>query len=226
MSQQLGIIIMIDVAAAVKSKSLDGNIYCFDNQKTHGSTGQGTDRLTSAVDSTRFVTEAQTLNWWVADIYAPPRTVPHHYYFHITRAKDADGAEEENIVYKHRLMDIFGNLLDLDTDADSAANAVRPPPRIINITGEAVYRNAFFPGLYGSPSLIPRNGDYWAATVSTQLTGTFYYTMVFQLFHNPSLDNQGEVVWESLNLPWNAKLKITREQVANGFCKNRILIPA
>ena len=41
MSQQLGIILLIDVVAAIEANTLEGNTYLFDNMKLQGSEGLG-----------------------------------------------------------------------------------------------------------------------------------------------------------------------------------------
>jgi hypothetical protein len=61
-AQQLSILAAIDVAAALKTGSLDGNYYLFDNNSFAGSTGQGTPQLVSQMVS------SQVLNWAVFSI--------------------------------------------------------------------------------------------------------------------------------------------------------------
>ncbi|NEQ79027.1 MAG: hypothetical protein F6K26_01805 [Moorea sp. SIO2I5] len=54
MSQQLGIVLLIDVAAAIKANTLQGNTYMFDNMKLQGSQGLGTETLVSAIHGTSY----------------------------------------------------------------------------------------------------------------------------------------------------------------------------
>ena len=42
MSQELTIIVLVDVQAALDANTLEGNIYLIDNLKDEGSTGEGT----------------------------------------------------------------------------------------------------------------------------------------------------------------------------------------
>lgn len=52
---QLSIIVCIDVNAVVKNGKIDGNYYLIDNNRIHGSTGQGTENLVSRIIGTRVV---------------------------------------------------------------------------------------------------------------------------------------------------------------------------
>jgi hypothetical protein len=84
MSQQLGIVVMIDSVAAIEARSLDGNIYLIDNAKWAGSTGEGTGHLVTAVDGSRVSSQAdsQVLNWLPLGIDSPPPTLPQTYFLH------------------------------------------------------------------------------------------------------------------------------------------------
>jgi hypothetical protein len=84
MSQQLGIVLMIDSVAAIEARSLDGNIYLIDNAKWAGSTGEGTGHLVTAVDGSRVSSQAdsQVLNWLPLGIDSPPPTLPQTYFLH------------------------------------------------------------------------------------------------------------------------------------------------
>jgi len=59
MSQQLGIILLIDVAAAIEANTLEGNTYLFDNMKLQGSEGLGTGKLISAINGTSYCDGSQ-----------------------------------------------------------------------------------------------------------------------------------------------------------------------
>ncbi|NET03369.1 MAG: hypothetical protein F6K16_01250 [Symploca sp. SIO2B6] len=80
MAQQLAIVAMIDIDAALKNNSLEGNIYLFDNMKLQGSEGQGTSHLTTAIhgtyDSDGLQANEQVLNWLVFGIASLPPTLP------------------------------------------------------------------------------------------------------------------------------------------------------
>jgi hypothetical protein len=59
MSQQLGIILLIDVVAAIEANTLEGNTYLFDNMKLQGSEGLGTGKLISAINGTSYCDGSQ-----------------------------------------------------------------------------------------------------------------------------------------------------------------------
>lgn len=62
MNNQLAIIVLIDTEAALAAKSLRGNAYLVDNFRFMGSTGQGTENLTTTVIGN------QVVNWLVGGI--------------------------------------------------------------------------------------------------------------------------------------------------------------
>lgn len=92
MSQQLAIIVMVDVAAALESRTLEGNTYLFDNMKLQGSTGEGTGELVSAINGTYWndgsQANEQVLNWLLYSLGSIPPTVPRGYL--ADRARESD----------------------------------------------------------------------------------------------------------------------------------------
>lgn len=82
MGQQLGIVVLIDIPAAVDSNTLDGNIWLVDNGGWEGSTGEGSPDLVSTID----VTDAQidpgnaVLNWIPIGIGTIPINVPQTFF--------------------------------------------------------------------------------------------------------------------------------------------------
>ncbi|MFC4907775.1 hypothetical protein [Actinomadura gamaensis] len=94
MAQQHGIILMIDVENALRTRSLDGNAYWFDNMRFLGSTGQGTANLVTIVPGTYYMDGSQAteqvLNWLPAALGAIPPTVPRNY--HVEQARRSEQA--------------------------------------------------------------------------------------------------------------------------------------
>jgi hypothetical protein len=80
MSQQLGIILLIDVAAAVAANTLEGNTYLYDNMRLQGSEGLGTDKLISAINGASYFdgsqANEQVLNWLPYGVGSLPPTLP------------------------------------------------------------------------------------------------------------------------------------------------------
>ena len=62
MINQNAIIVLIDVEAALKAKSLHGNSFLIDNYRIKGSTGQGTEQLCTAVIG------SQIFNWIISGL--------------------------------------------------------------------------------------------------------------------------------------------------------------
>ncbi|TKA09573.1 hypothetical protein [Actinacidiphila oryziradicis] len=92
MTQQLAIILLVDVGNALASRTLEGNTYLFDNMKLHGSENQGTGDLVTAVNGAYWSDGSQAgeqvLNWLPYSLGSIPPTVPRGY--HASRAREAD----------------------------------------------------------------------------------------------------------------------------------------
>lgn len=84
MSQQLGIILMVDVESAIKANRLENNIYWYDNMKAFGSTGLGTSYLVSAIHGTHYFdgsqANEQVLNWLPLGVGSTPPSLPRNYF--------------------------------------------------------------------------------------------------------------------------------------------------
>jgi hypothetical protein len=80
MGQQLGIIVLIDIAGAVEANDLHGHLWFVDNGRWDGSTGEGTGNLVTALD----VTDADipVLNWLPLGIGTVPVTVPQTFFLY------------------------------------------------------------------------------------------------------------------------------------------------
>jgi len=80
MGQQLGIILMVDVEEALKSNTLKGNTYLFDNMSLQGSEGLGTGKLVSAIHGSSYSDGSQAseqmLNWLPYGVGSLPPTLP------------------------------------------------------------------------------------------------------------------------------------------------------
>ncbi|MFI0239857.1 hypothetical protein [Streptomyces sp. NPDC016845] len=98
MAQQLAIIVLVDIGNALEANTLQGNTYLFDNMKLHGSEGQGTGDLVTAIHGAYWrdgsqATE-QVLNWLPYSLGSIPPTVPRGYEANRARQSDAQALEE------------------------------------------------------------------------------------------------------------------------------------
>ncbi|WP_328496490.1 hypothetical protein OHS59_30160 [Streptomyces sp. NBC_00414] len=98
MAQQLAIIVLVDIGNALEANSLRDNVYLFDNMKLHGSEGQGTGDLVTAIHGAYWrdgsqATE-QVLNWLPYSLGSIPPTVPRGYESERARQSDVKALEE------------------------------------------------------------------------------------------------------------------------------------
>jgi hypothetical protein len=244
MSQQLGILLMIDSAAAIEAGTLDGNIYLIDNAKWVGSTGEGTGHLVTAVNGARAAgqVDVPVLNWLPYGVASPPPTLPQTFFLsdaaratlaqHVRSQKERTGpAREQDVVaaepplprLPRKAMDILGRDLGKFAATTPGKRIYYPNPLISNIAGEAVDLRVIYPAQYGSPDLFS-DGLYWSATVDTNKVGHFAYTLYITLFYSESTG--GERTDRSVTLPYVAYINVTSEVATNGFCKTPAILPA
>lgn len=239
MAQQHGIIVLIDVDNALQDRTLDGNVYWFDNMKFMGSTGEGTASLTTIIPGASFMDGSQAteqvLNWLPAALGAIPPTVPRNYLAEQARQSDRDalagltGSDGTDVA---RLQQQVGRTAGrtrssrgLTTDKvldvtgrpagdDAAASYNYPAPVITDITGEAVEKKIMYPAQYGSPDMV-YDGWYWAASVDTSRPGRYPYEMHIQL--HELAEHNDELIWESVDLRCRSALEIISDPKRNAF---------
>jgi len=94
MTQQRGIVIVIDVEAALQAGALEGCTYFFDNAGPFGTTGLGTDKLVSAIHGSYWLdgsqASEQVLNFAVTGITSLPVTLPRDYERHQARQRERE----------------------------------------------------------------------------------------------------------------------------------------
>ncbi|NJL41800.1 MAG: hypothetical protein HC899_37850 [Leptolyngbyaceae cyanobacterium SM1_4_3] len=98
MSQQLAIILMVDVEAALKDNTLEGNTYLFDNMKLQGSEGLGTGKLISAINGISYYdgsqADKQILNWLPYGVGSLPPTLPKSFLADKSKNSDLNTIED------------------------------------------------------------------------------------------------------------------------------------
>lgn len=220
MTQQLGIVIIIDQEQAARERTLAGCTYLFDNAGPFGSIGQGTDHLVSAINGTYWSDGSQAtqpiLNYLVTGISSLPITLPRSFRqiraLHTVAAlgvgaapamASALGAE------KPVRLDHFGAFVAPDAEVDPFAEP-HPAPIITGISGEAVEQGIIFPAQYGSPDLVS-GGWYWSATVATSRPRVWPYMLHIDVHRAAGSD------WEPVPLTLHALLNVTSKPLRNGF---------
>jgi hypothetical protein len=83
MAQEVTIIMLVDVPAALNAGTLDGSLYMVDNLKTDGSENEGTGKLVSAVNGTHWFDGSQAseqlINWLPYSITSLSPQLPRFY---------------------------------------------------------------------------------------------------------------------------------------------------
>ena len=123
MSQQLGIVLMIDVDEAIKTNTLHDNCHMYDNMKLQGSENQGTQNLVSAINGSYFMdgsqANEQVLNWLPYGVGCLPPTLSKAFLAEISRKSDLKALEDiDDLIHRIKddgqsVKDIIGELKDI-----------------------------------------------------------------------------------------------------------------
>ncbi|HST83045.1 MAG TPA: hypothetical protein VLL08_15025 [Kineosporiaceae bacterium] len=238
MTQQAGIVVLIDVDAAVESKTLLGNTYLVDNTGVPGCQEEGTEALVTDMQSSHWIdgsqADEQILNWLLYALGSLPPTLPRNYRSDQVRRHERVGhndatqpepGHDESAgqgarvrrrgsgVPGRALLDVHGRVLPETADGSHLAHS-RPAPVLVDITGEAVDLKIIYPALYGSPDR-STEGWYWSATVDTSRPGTYAYTMTVELRELMHID--GGWHWMPHRMTFDAAIRITSKPCLNGF---------
>jgi hypothetical protein len=238
MAQQAGIVVLVDIDAAVEEKTLLGNTYLVDNTSAPGRLEEGTERLITEVNGSHWIdgsqADEQILNWLLYSLGSLPPTLPRNYRSEQVRRHERIGANDAGRdepghtdsagrgarvrrfgsgVSPKALLDVHGRVLPEDPDGSHALHS-RPAPVLVDITGEAVDQKIIYPALYGSPDR-STEGWYWSATVDTTRPGTYAYTMTVEVRELVRTD--GSWHWEPHRMPFEAAIRVTTRPCFNGF---------
>jgi len=157
MSQQLAIIVLVDVVAALKARSLKDHTYLFDNMKHHGSEGEGTPDLVTAVNGAHWAdgsqADEQVLNWLPYSMGAVPPTVPRTFQTDRTRASDQealDALAELRALARTPGADLGGALVGVErrlgtrtrVKSHTRGGAIPAAHKLIDMRGEVVYTDS------------------------------------------------------------------------------------
>lgn len=127
MAQEVTVIMLVDVPAALKANTLEGNLYLVDNLVTEGSENEGTGNLISAVNGTHWFDGSQAseqlVNWLPYSITSLSPQLPRFY------ADDRlDQVKEELIAsLRNGPGPVTMAALDTDTALGGDSFAVAPP---------------------------------------------------------------------------------------------------
>ncbi|MBO2445952.1 hypothetical protein J4573_02510 [Actinomadura barringtoniae] len=246
MAQQHGIIVLIDVANALESRTLDGNAYWFDNMKFLGSAGEGTQQLVTIVPGTYYMDGSQAteqvLNWLPAALGAIPPTVPVNY--HAERAQQTDRQALEQLAALTEATGIGAGTGVERIQGEVGRRARRPrgsrsltTGKVLDVTGQVAGTDPTAAYNYPKPVITGITGqavdekimypaqygspdmvyDGWYWAATVDTSRPGVYPYRMDVQLHELVERDGELVWESVNLACDSALKITAEPKVNGF---------
>ncbi|MBB4618387.1 hypothetical protein [Sphingomonas abaci] len=134
MGQQLNIIVLIDIAAAIEANALRDHIWLVDNGGWNGSRHEGTPDLVTALDVTDIGAGPPVLNWLPVGIGAVPVAVPQTFFL----ADSAPGAPGLRSMpgahgphFPLRMRNILGDDIDIARPETGLFHAGPPEPGMI-----------------------------------------------------------------------------------------------
>lgn len=142
MSQQFGIMIMIDVKAALQTRNLRDHVYLIDNMKDFGSQNEGTNKLISKVNGTYWASGKQAgeevMNWLAIDINDMPRTVQKPSYYTYFKAKAIEHFLKKHVKRASKIekLEKLSKNTQSDTNATSDNENKEKPDIDIQISNE------------------------------------------------------------------------------------------
>ncbi len=173
MSQQLAIIVLVDVGSALRAKTLKGNTYLFDNMRLQGSQNEGSGDLVTAVNGAHWVdgsqASEQVLNWLPYSLGSIPPTVPRNY--HALRSHRSDqqvlealgglasapeGAQAETLTEVKKLRHATGTRVKAHGGGRSHARAGH---KVLDVTGHVVAADAVGDAAHAAPVITDIFGE-------------------------------------------------------------------
>ncbi len=238
---------MVDIQAALKTNTLDGNIYLLDNLKNEGSEGIGTGNLTSSIKGSYWNDGSQTcdivLNWLITGISTLPVTLPRNYA--VLESKNIEkrwlhdikkGHEENTLKSSAKLGRLFEKLEKTNSIKDKHGNTSKLGFKTLNIFAEPFEDNHHISTLSFLPPIINNiTGDavnnkiLFPAQYGTpvQIKDGWYWSATVDTskigIHTYTLHltlykyDVQNSTWIPIEMKHEAKLKITNEPQVNGF---------
>jgi hypothetical protein len=141
MSQQAAIIVLVDVGPALAARTLENNVYLFDNLKNQGSEGLGTGNLVTAIRGSCWndgsQASEQVLNWAPYALGSIPSTVPRNYLLHRSHQSDQQALAEVRSLASQS----SGTLKDVKQKLGTIADGIGTRARVRS-AGEARTRHS------------------------------------------------------------------------------------
>jgi len=152
MSQEISILLLVDIDAAIDDNSLESNVYMIDNLRTEGSINECSGNLVTAVNGTHWQDGTQAgeiiINWLISTISCLPPALPRNYHSH--RSKMIENNALHNIHHLHSKQDIE-TVEDIKSRYQSIMEEKGHSAHVIDARGEATNTGLVVMDVYGDP---------------------------------------------------------------------------
>lgn len=134
MGQQLGIVVLIDIAAAIEANTLRDHIWLVDNGGWNGSRQEGAPDLVTTLDVTDTSAGPPVLNWLPIGIGTIPVTVPQTFFLHDS---DLAALEQQPMPVAHgrrfpvRIRNILGDEVNIKRSGTGLTRTAAPEAGMI-----------------------------------------------------------------------------------------------
>ncbi|MBW8481381.1 hypothetical protein [Actinomadura parmotrematis] len=247
MAQQLAIIVLVDIGGALRDRTLDDNVYVFDNMRFQGSTGEGTGDLVTAVNGSYWSDGSQgteqVLNWLPYALGGIPPTVPRGYAAERSRQIDqqalddlralADGADDEAAGGVNRIRRDIGTRVRSTRGARGLTSR-----KVLDVTGRPVSgADAAAAHNYATPIITDITGeavdekiiypaeygspdmvtDGWYWSATIDTARPGTYAYTMHVQLHELVERDAGLRWEAVDLTCEARLRVVTEPKRNAF---------
>src|SRR5580700_2913348 len=247
MAQQLAIVVLVDIANALQSRTLDGNVYLFDNMKSQGSAGEGTGDLVTAVHGSYWndgsPAAEQVLNWLPASLGSIPPTVPRSYHADRARATDQQALRDlAALAARAQGIGAGADLAGLQRQLGRHASVPRnsrsvTTSKLIDVTGQVISGDATHAYNYPTPVITGITGvavdekvmyiaqygspdmvsDGWYWSATIDTSRPGTYAYTMSVQLHDLVHRHGDLAWEPVELTCESAIRVTAEPKRNAF---------
>jgi hypothetical protein len=246
MSQEITIIVLIDIPAAIAANQLEGNIYLIDNLRTEGSKGEGTGQLVTAVNGSYWANGGQAdealLNWLPQGIGNLPLSLPRSFHMHKPRTEQLDhvfrSVNKDSDTNKV-MMDVRKKIGHAAKVRDARGGLQETGMRVLNVLGEPVDEgessvselNHLTPQLDAISGEAVDKGilypaqygtpisikDGWYWSATADTAKTGEYGYTMHFTLFKLAYEKHRPVWEPVRMSYDSKIRVTTQPKLNGF---------
>lgn len=251
MNQQITILVVVDVEAALTQDSLENNLYLIDNLKNDGSKGIGSNNLTTIINGTHWLDKSQAseviINWQPISIASLPSTLGNSYHKHHSSIQltncigEIDKLVSHEKIKKSAIRDKIDSIPQVYYIEGKGGNLIATNIKVLDIIGNPLKEKKDVPS-YNPPQINNITGEAVSREVifpaqygsPISMKDGFYWSASVDTskegIHSYSMQitlydtiiKQGKFILVPKFFEFNANLQISTHPMVNGFTKGAL----